>query len=114
MEEELHCYYSGLPSPFAYQKQKKTMKVEDIKEYETGEHCFGEILSVNGVDYEDIPVDDVKSFIQDMLYNDINASRLLKHVFKQCLEYLQADLEDSNSSYCEQCGNYNSYEKWKV
>ena len=43
------------------------MKVEDIKEFETGEHCFGEILLVNGVDYEDIPVQDVKSFILDML-----------------------------------------------
>jgi hypothetical protein len=90
------------------------MKTSDVKEFEIGEHCFGEILSVNGVDYEDISVEEQKEFIQDMLENNINTSSLLKHVFKQCLEYLQADLEDSNSNYCEQCGNYNSYEKWKI
>lgn len=114
MEEELHCHYSGLPSPASYQKQNNTMKAKDIKEFEIGEHCFGEILSVNGVDYEDIPVEDVKSFILDMLENDINASSLLKEAFKQCLEHLQADLEDETSSFCETCGNYNTCEKWTI
>ncbi len=90
------------------------MKASDIKEFEMGEHCFGEILSVNGVDYEDISVEEQKEFILDMMEHNINASSLLKSVFKHCLDYLQADLEDSNSKYCEQCGNYNSYEKWKI
>ena len=90
------------------------MKASDIKEFEMGEHCFGEIFSVNGVDYEDISVEDQKEFILDIMENNINASSLLKNVFKQCLEYLQADLEDSNSNQCEQCGNYNSHEKWKI
>lgn len=90
------------------------MKASEIKEFEIGEHCFGEILSVNGIDYEDILVEEQKEFILDMIENNINASSLLKNVFKQCLEYLQADLEDTNSNQCEQCGNYNSYEKWKI
>lgn len=90
------------------------MKVNEIKEFETGEHCFGEILTVNGVDYEDISKEDQKEFILEMLEKDINSSHLLKEIFKTCLDYLQADLEDSNSNYCDQCGNYNSYEKWKL
>lgn len=86
----------------------------DIKEFETGEHCSGEILSVNGIDYEDLKQDEILSFINKMFKNDINKYTLIKECFKICLEYLQSDIIDSSSSSCDQCGNFNTYNRYKI
>ena len=90
------------------------MKQSDIKEYETGEHCFGEILNINGKSYEDFSEEDTMEFILDMLSNDINKESLKKDIIKIALEYLQFDLIDHDSNTCDQCGNWNSYEKYKL
>jgi len=90
------------------------MKINEIKEFETGEHCFGETLTVNGVDYEDISKEDQKEFILEMLEKGINSSHLLKEIFKTCLDYLQAEVVEDDFYTCDQCGNHNSYAKWKV
>lgn len=90
------------------------MKAKDIKEFELGEHCYGEILSVNGVDYEDLTKDDVLEFITDMFENDINASNLIRETFKNSLEYLQFNCIENDSNFCEQCGNYNGCSKYIV
>ncbi len=90
------------------------MKKSDIKEYETGEHCFGEILNINGKSYEDLPEESTMELILDTLNNDINKEIIKKDVVKVILEHLQLDWVDGNSSTCEQCGNWNSYEKYKL
>lgn len=89
------------------------MKPKDIKEYEEGSHCFGDICVVNGVDFEDISQEDALEFIVDMCTNDISSRQITKQLFKTCLENLQYDMVDSTSSSCEQCGDWNSWSKWK-
>ena len=88
------------------------MEVKDIKEFELGEHCFGDILRVNGVDYDDLKKDDVIEFILDMFKNDINADSLIEETFKNALEHLQYDCIESDNDSCEQCGNWNHYSKY--
>ena len=88
------------------------MKAKDIKEFELGEHCFGEILTVNGKEYEEVSKKEVLEFILDMFENDINSSSILRDTFKLCIEHLQYDMIDHSSSSCDQCGNYNSYAKY--
>ncbi len=87
------------------------MKEKDIENFETGESCFGDILRINGKDYEDLHEGDVIEFILDMLYNDLNKLSLRQEVLKKCLDYLQFDIEDSSSDTCEQCGNPNWHSK---
>jgi len=93
------------------------MKPEDIKEYEIGEHCFGEILEVNGMGYDDIPKQQVINFINNMLDHEhnINSEMLTQKVFALCLEYLQLEVDEDESynSSCETCGNYNHSTKFK-
>lgn len=93
------------------------MKANQIKDFELGESCFGEILRVNGTDYEDLTKEEILELITDMFENDINASSLIREVFKNSLEHLEYDCIESDtgkflSSSCEQCGNWNSYSKY--
>ena len=83
------------------------MTPQDIKEFETGRHCFGEILTVNGTEYEDLDKQGVLSFINTCLTTDINSEHLTREVFKMCLDYLQHNCVDSHSSKCDQCGDWN-------
>lgn len=89
------------------------MEAKDIKEFELGEHCFDQILRVNGIDYDELSNEEVIEFINDILLNNINSNSLVKEVFKICLEHLQYDCVENDSSVCEQCGNYNNYGKYK-
>lgn len=89
------------------------MKAKDIKEFELGEHCFGEILTVNGKEYEELSKKEVLEFILDMFENDINSNSILRDTLKLCLEHLQYDMIDYSNSSCSECGNYNSYTKYK-
>lgn len=91
------------------------MRYEDIKTYEIGEGCFGDILKVNGTYYEDLEKEDIMEFILDMLREDnTNSSIYLKEVFKHLLENVEADLIESSSDSCDQCGNFNYYSKYEV
>jgi hypothetical protein len=89
------------------------MKPEDIKTYELGEHCFGPILRVNDVDYEDLNASDVISFINHLMQNDINKSNLIRAIFETSLDYLQYDMIENSSDKCDTCGNYNTYTKFE-
>lgn len=93
-------------------KTKFNMKAKDVKEFEIGEHCFGEILRVNGTNYEDLTKEEILELITDMFENDINSSSLIRDAFKNSLEYLPFDCVDSSSDSCEQCGNWNHYGKF--
>ena len=90
------------------------MKIKDIKEYELGKHCFGEILTINGKDYVDISKEDAIEFILDMFENDLNSEILIMETFKNALEYLQGERVENNSSSCDQCGDWNYYSKYVV
>lgn len=92
--------------------KKFNMKAKDIKEFELGEHCFGPILTVNGIDYEDLTKEEVLEFISDMFENDINASSLIREAFKNSLEHLQYECIENDSDTCEQCGNWNYHSKY--
>ena len=89
------------------------MKAKDIKYFELGEHCYGKIIRVNGIDYEDLDKEQVIELITDMFENDINASSLIMEAFVNSLEHLQYDEVESDSDICEQCENYNTYAKYK-
>ena len=86
----------------------------NIKEFEKGESCFGPILSVDGVDYQDLKREDVVEFINYMFKENINNGLLIRECFETCLDYLQAEQVESSSSSCEQCGNWNHYAKYIV
>jgi len=88
------------------------MKEKDINEYILGEHCFGQILTVNGLDYEDIPKEHILELINDMLINNCNSNLLLRETLKNCLEYLEFERLESDRSSCDQCGNWNYREKY--
>jgi hypothetical protein len=90
------------------------MKISDIKEYETGEHCFGDILRVNGVDYDDLSIKDTMGIIHDVMENNINSSSYIKEIFKIALEYAQLDFISGHTDDCDQCGNWNSYSKYGI
>lgn len=90
------------------------MKIKDIKEYEFGNHCYGDILKINGNDYEDISKEDAIEFILDMFENDLNREILIRETFKNALEYLQGEVITDEYYSCEQCGNFNSYSKYKL
>ncbi len=89
------------------------MKPEDIKTYELGEHCYGPILVVNGVEYEDLDESDVISFINHMMKDGINKSDLIRNIFETSLSYLKYDMIENSSSSCESCGNFNTYAKFE-
>lgn len=89
------------------------MKEEDIQEFELGHHCFGDILNVNGKDYEELSREDVLEFINETLNKEnINTDSFVMRVFKMALEELQYECADSRSSKCDQCGDWNDYEKY--
>lgn len=88
------------------------MKANEITEYEIGEHCYGPIVKVNGIDFDDISREDKLELIKDMLTNDRNSESLLREVFKLALENLDYSCIEEDSSYCDQCGNYNEYAKY--
>lgn len=88
------------------------MKSIDIKEYEIGNHCFGEILRVNGKDYEELTREEVLEFIQDMMTNDRNSAAIVREVFAVLLKYLQFDMVKNTNDTCDQCGNWNDYSKF--
>jgi len=37
----------------------------------------------------------------------------MREIFENLLEHLEFDLVESDSSTCEQCGDWNSYQKYK-
>ena len=88
------------------------MKAKDVKEYELGEHCFGETLTVNGTNYDDLTKEEILELITDIFENHINASNFIRETFKNSLEFLQYDCVENNSSSCDQCGNWNYYVKY--
>lgn len=85
-----------------------------IKEFEKGESCFGPILTVDGVDYQDLKQEDVVEFINYMFRENINNGLLIRECFETCLDYLEAEQVESSSDSCNQCGNHNYYAKYIV
>jgi hypothetical protein len=88
------------------------MKATDIKEYELGNHCFGDILRINGKDYEDLSREEVLEFIHDMMTNDINSGAMVREVLEIALSYLQFDMTENYNITCDQCGDWNQYGKY--
>jgi len=89
------------------------MIISDIKEFEIGDYCFSKHLTINGKDYEDYSKEEILEFIDDFLKNDINPDITMREIFENLLEHLEFDLVESDSSTCEQCGDWNSYQKYK-
>jgi hypothetical protein len=85
------------------------MKATDIKEYEIGNHCYGDIMRINGKDYEDLSREEVLELIHDMLTNDINSGAMVREVLGTALSYLPFDMTESDHTTCDQCGNWNQY-----
>lgn len=89
------------------------MKLKDIKTFETGNSCFGDILRINEIDYIDIDNQSILNLINQILTTDVNKDIIIKEVLQLCLDNLQFDLIEHSQDYCEQCGNYNYYDKFK-
>lgn len=80
----------------------------EIKSITYGQSCFGYILEVNDVDYEDMSEEQQLEII--LLAAKENYNR--KNIFMKALEILSADYESEyKSSYCEQCGTVESLTK---
>lgn len=47
-----------------------------------------------------------------MFDNSPDSDILIRNTFKNALDHLQYDCETSDSSTCDQCGNWNCYEKY--
>lgn len=90
------------------------MDIKDINDIEIGESCFGEILRLNGIDYEDINQEDVLNMINYLFKNNLNKHILIKECFKISIDYISTDVVNSNQDKCDQCGNWNTYTKLKV
>ena len=80
------------------------MKAKDIKEFKITEGCYGEQLSVNGIDYDDLSEKDVIEFITGMIENDLNRHSLIKETFVNALHYLCFDNYHEDDGICDQCG----------
>ena len=90
------------------------MKIKDIKNFEIGNHCYGDIIKVNGIDYDNLSNDDILEFIKDMFENNINSSSLIQETFKSALELLNCINISSESDACDQCGNWNHHDKYEI
>ena len=82
------------------------MKAKDIKEYIIENHCMGNDLTIDGVDYNDLSTDDVMEFINDMLTNDTDADTMRKEVMTDLLHNLQFHQSVSEEYWCDQCCHY--------
>ena len=88
------------------------MKEKDVKEYSYFRGCYGETLTVNGVDFEDIPKADALELICDILTNNINSNVAMFETLKNLLEFLQLDQVEEEINRCDTCGDYNEYERY--
>lgn len=79
----------------------------EIENWEEGKHCFGEYLRVNGEDFEDLNQEEVLEFVVEGLKNSRNKTYILQKTLQMVLEDMDFDVEDSRSSSCEQCGDWN-------
>lgn len=77
----------------------------DIHKIKIGNNCFGNILEVNGLNYDDLDHEEVLNYVVEHLKKDYI---LLLETFKSVLEKIDIKVESSHSSYCAQCGE-NSY-----
>ena len=89
------------------------MKESDVKEYETGNHCYGDILRVNGEDYKDIDKQEKIELLLDMFENNHNSELLLRELFSFALGYIDILLVEDTNDKCDQCGDWNTYSKYK-
>ena len=88
------------------------MKESDVKDYETGNHCYGDILRVNGEDYKDIDEQEKIELLLDMFENNHNSELLLREAISLALGYIELDLVEDTNDKCDQCGDWNTYSKF--
>jgi len=84
----------------------------EVKNWEEGNHCFGEYLRINGEDFEDLNQEEVLKFVIEQLNVSRNKTYILQKTLQMVLEDMDFEIEDSNSSSCEQCGNWNYSTKY--
>lgn len=78
----------------------------EINKVEIYQGCTNNTMKINGVDIEDIPIEDIKNIIKDSL-DKVEEKYYLKQIFEELLE-LNEDLilEEESSDQCDQCGDY--------
>lgn len=87
------------------------MKINDLKNYEIGSHCFGEILNLNEKTLKQYNKSEIKELINDIIDNNEN-DNLINEILPICLEHLNFELEEEDQYECDQCGDHNHYEKY--
>lgn len=88
------------------------MKLEDLQEFETGNHCFGTILNLNGEKFNEIDQDEIKELITDVI-NKSEESYFLEEFLNLALNSLEWECVESDDDFCDQCGDYNFYNRYK-
>lgn len=83
-----------------------------IKTFALGNHCFGNILYVNEIEYKDLNEKEVIYFILNQFNHNINRESLIRETFQNVLEHLEFDNIESDSYHCETCGDTNNYNKY--
>ena len=76
---------------------------------ETGNTCFGDIMIVNEVDYEDLEESTINEIFEIVMLDSHNKREL----FKLALDLIDGEYMDSSHSSCDQCGNFNDWTKKK-
>lgn len=85
----------------------------EITEFEEGSHCFGDFLTINGKDYEDFSEEEVIIFIIEKLKNGLNKDYYKRKFLTELLLDMDFDIIESSHDSCDQCGNFNTYTKYK-
>lgn len=88
------------------------MKLKDLQEFEIGNHCFGDILNLNGKNSNDLDENELKELIIDII-NQSKESYFLEEVLTFVLNSLEWECVENDDDICEQCGNYNFYSRYK-
>ena len=77
---------------------------------EYGHHCFGDILRVDGIDFEDMTKERQLEII--LLAAEDKDSR--REMFKTALYSFEGEEIESSHHTCDQCGDWNSYTKIQI
>jgi len=79
-------------------------------EIEYGHHCFGDILRVDGVNFDDMSTERQLEII--LLAAENKESRT--EMFKIALYCFEGEEVESSNYSCDSCGDWNSYTKIEV
>ena len=77
---------------------------------EYGHHCFGDILRVDGIDFEDM----TKEGQLEIILLAAADKEVRREMFQTALYSFEGEEIESNHYSCDSCGDWNSYTKIEI